>query len=135
MPYFVDTAFFLALVLERDQYHEAAVHWQQKAEGGFVTTDYVLVETVNGLSQQKFRPIADVLVRQVSAANEFEVIPASKELLDSGVALFRNRPDKDWSLTDCISFVVMADLRLTEALTSDHHFEQAGFRALLIRPK
>lgn len=131
MAYFVDTAFFLALVLERDQFHEAAVHWQEKAEGGFVTTDYVLVETMNGLSQRKFRGIADALVRQVRTADEFGVIAASKGLMDSGMELFRDRPDKDWSLTDCISFVVMRDLGLVEALTSDHHFEQAGFRALL----
>ncbi len=131
MPYFVDTAFFLALVLERDQFHEAAIHWQEEAEGGFWTTDYVLVETMNGLSQRKFRAVADAIVRQVRMADEFEVIPASQGLMDAGMDLFRNRPDKDWSFTDCISFVVMRDRGLTDALTSDHHFEQAGFRALL----
>jgi uncharacterized protein len=131
VPYFVDTAFFLALVLERDQFHQAAVQWQEKAEGGFVTTDYVLVETMNGLSQRKFRAIAEAMIRQVRTATEFEVVGASKNLMDAGIDLFRDRPDKDWSLTDCISFVVMRDLALTAALTCDHHFEQAGFRALL----
>jgi len=48
-----------------------------------------------------------------------------------GLELYARRPDKSWSLTDCISFVVMTDRGLTEALTGDHHFEQAGFRALL----
>jgi len=52
-------------------------------------------------------------------------------LFERGVGLFRQRPDKEWSLTDCISFVVMRDASLTEALTGDHHFEQAGFSALL----
>jgi len=46
--------------------------------------------------------------------------------------LFRNRPDKAWSLADCTSFVVMADHHLAEALTCDPHFAQAGFRALLL---
>jgi hypothetical protein len=52
-------------------------------------------------------------------------------MLDRGLTLFSRRPDKEWSLTDCTSFVVMQQERLTDALTTDHHFEQAGFRALL----
>jgi hypothetical protein len=59
------------------------------------------------------------------------MIPATQELFDRGVALYESRPDKEWSLTDCISFVVMADHGITEALTGDRHFEQAGFVALL----
>jgi hypothetical protein len=58
-------------------------------------------------------------------------VPASRELFDSGWALYQDRPDKDWSLTDCISFVAMRERGIIEALTGDHHFEQAGFRALL----
>jgi len=48
-----------------------------------------------------------------------------------GVALFRDRPDKHWSLTDCISFAIMGRLEIRDALTGDHHFEQAGFNARL----
>jgi len=59
-------------------------------------------------------------------------VPASAELVAKGVALFANRPDKDWSLTDCISFVVMEEQGIGEAFTTDHHFQQAGFTALLI---
>jgi hypothetical protein len=59
------------------------------------------------------------------------VVPASSELFDRGMSLYLARPDKKWSLTDCISFVVMEDRKVTEALTADHHFEQAGFVALL----
>ncbi len=131
MQYFVDTAFFLALVLERDEFHEAAVRWQEEAKGGFVTTNYVLVETVNSLSHHKLRATAAALVSHVRGASEFEVIPASEAMMDAGLALYRSRPDKDWSLTDCISFVVMRKCGLAEALTSDRHFEQAGFKALL----
>jgi predicted nucleic acid-binding protein len=58
-------------------------------------------------------------------------VPASPELFQRGVELFRARPDKEWSLTDCISFVVMTEKGLSEALTGDRHFEQAGFHALL----
>jgi len=132
MAYFVDTALFLALVLERDRFHDIAIRWQEKTEGGLVTTGYVLVETMNGLSQRKFRAVADALVRRVKMAEEFEVIPASENLMNAGMDLFRERADTDWSLTDRISFVAMRERGLREALASDHHFEQAGFRALLL---
>ena len=59
------------------------------------------------------------------------IIPADEELFQAGFDYFEARPDKGWSLTDCISFVVMEREQLTEALTGDHHFEQAGFTALL----
>ena len=60
-----------------------------------------------------------------------KIIPATADLFDRGVQLYAERADKEWSLTDCISFVVMADEGLADALTGDHHFEQAGFKALL----
>lgn len=60
-----------------------------------------------------------------------EVTPATRELFESGWNLYAARPDKDWSLTDCISFVVMQERGITDALTGDHHFEQAGFKPLL----
>jgi uncharacterized protein len=59
------------------------------------------------------------------------IVPAASDLLQQGFDLFSRRPDKEWSLTDCISFVVMEDYGLSEALTSDSHFEQAGFKKLL----
>ena len=59
------------------------------------------------------------------------IVPVSSRLIERGFALFANRPDKEWSLTDCISFVVMEEHSVTEALTSDGDFEQAGFSALL----
>ena len=62
---------------------------------------------------------------------QVKLIPPDVALFDAGVQLFANRPDKEWSLTDCISFVVMQQEGITQALTADHHFEQAGFQALL----
>ncbi len=59
------------------------------------------------------------------------IVPASRELFQRGVELFTQRPDKDWSLTDCTSYVVMKEQDIEDALTTDHHFEQAGFTVLL----
>jgi uncharacterized protein len=59
------------------------------------------------------------------------IVPPNQELFDEGIHLFAERPDKEWSLTDCISFIIMREYDLTDALTADHHFEQAGFRILL----
>jgi len=61
----------------------------------------------------------------------FQLVRATSDLIQRGKKLYRDRADKEWPLTDCISFVVMHDRGLSEALTADHHFEQAGFRALL----
>ncbi len=61
-----------------------------------------------------------------------EVVPLTPELFDRGFALFRSRPDKEWGLVDCISFTLMRERGLRTALTADIHFQQAGFRALLL---
>ncbi|MCG3197312.1 MAG: hypothetical protein GHCLOJNM_01797 [bacterium] len=70
-------------------------------------------------------------VRALMANPNAKVVPASRDLFEEGLSLFSRRPDKEWSLTDCISFVVMEREGLTEALTGDRHFVQAGFKALL----
>jgi uncharacterized protein len=76
------------------------------------------------------RPVFLDLIRALESDPETEIIPPDPALFARGLDLFARRPDKAWSLTDCISFAVMSERGLTEALTGDHHFEQAGFRAL-----
>lgn len=83
------------------------------------------------MSLPKDRELFTALLDGLKGNAKVTIIPASQELFDRGVEFFRERPDKEWTLTDCISFVVMADEELTDALTGDHHFEQAGFKALL----
>jgi predicted nucleic acid-binding protein len=65
------------------------------------------------------------------AQPNFHILPCTDDLLRQGIEFYDQRPDKEWSLTDCLSFVVMGRENLREALTGDHHFEQAGFTALL----
>ena len=85
----------------------------------------------DGLSAPANRSAFLLLLRSIEKNSAFEIVLPDSDLFERGIDLFSRRPDKAWSLTDCISFVVMTDRGLTEALTGDRHFEQAGFRALL----
>jgi len=128
---FADTFFYLAILNPRDAAHDRAVSLSQNLRGGFVTTEFILLELADGMA---YPPARETFVRfnaLLAADRQVEIIPASTELLRRGRNLYIDRPDKDWSLTDCVSFVVMREHGVTEALTGDHHFEQAGFVALL----
>lgn len=90
-----------------------------------------MIETGNFFRRTADRPFYLSLVDNLAVDENVQIILASRSLQQRGVELYRQRQDKEWSLTDCISFVVMADHGLTEALTADRHFEQAGFTVLL----
>jgi hypothetical protein len=128
---FGDTVYFLALVNGADAFHQQAVELSRHSPGPLLTTEWVLTEVGDALSQPANRPRFTQLIRLLLAQSDVAIIPASTDLFQLGCNLFAERQDKDWSLTDCISFVVMQEQKITEALTSDHHFEQAGFRCLL----
>ena len=134
-PIFLDTAYVNALVNTRDQWHDAAVQWQRKLSTDkrrLVTTEFVLVEIADGLAAVRFRVQAVQVIATLQASPLVEIIPASSRLFTAALELYRNRGDKDWGLTDCASFVVMSERGLLEALTTDDHFRQAGFRILLL---
>ena len=128
---FADAYYYLAFVNERDAGHVAAIQFSQIYAGDTVTTEWVLMEVADALSDPWQRPIFLELLTRLNNEPGVTIIEASHELFDRGIALFSQRPDKSWSLTDCISFVVMEQYGLTESLTADHHFEQAGFVPLL----
>ncbi len=133
---FVDSAYFVALSVETDQWHEAAAALLRKTEREnlhLVTTWPVLLEVGNSLAKRKFRSAGAALIESILSDPAFTIVPLDDELLHGGLKLFTDRADKEWSLTDCISFLVMRHHGLDEALTSDEHFEQAGFRALLLK--
>lgn len=131
---FVDSYFYLALINPRDGAHGRAVSLAKELRGQFVTTQWVLTEVADALSQPPGREKFRDLLEGIASDPRTEIVEASAETFQRGVELYAKRPDKSWSLTDCISFVVMSDRGLTEALTGDHHFEQAGFKALLRDP-
>jgi predicted nucleic acid-binding protein len=97
-----------------------------------VTTEFVLVEIADGLAAVRFRVQAVQVIATLQASSLVEIIPASSQLFTPALELYRGRGDKDWGLTDCASFVVMSEHSLSEALTTDNHFRQAGFRVLLL---
>lgn len=128
---FADTFYFIALLSQDDQAHLRAVEFSDSYNGQMVLTDWIITELADGMappaSRQKFVTFLEV----VRADPDVLIVPLGKDLQEEGLELYRNRPDKGWSLTDCISFIVMQREGLSEALTGDHHFEQAGFLALL----
>src|SRR5439155_1496907 len=96
-----------------------------------VTTEFVLIELGNAMSRGDRHEEFGSLVETLKQSVKVRLMPLSSEAFANGLKLMASRTDKDWSLVDCISFEMMRDLQLDEALTTDKHFEQAGFRALL----
>lgn len=130
-PVFADTSYYAALLSPKDYLHVAAVEWLREGLGPVVVTEFVLLELGNGFHSTTDRQLFVDFQSQLREDPNTALIPASSELLGAGLELFRQRVDKEWSLTDCISFVVMRRQGLTDALTADRHFTQAGFRAML----
>ncbi len=130
IPVFADTFYFIALLSPDEKTHAHAVEYAGLVDQ-LVTTEWILLELADGLCNTANRDRFPV-IRTGLFANPFaEVVPFDTTLHERAIALYVQMTDKEWSLTDCVSFLVMRDRGLTEALTADRHFEQAGFVALL----
>jgi hypothetical protein len=128
---FADTSFFFAFLNLRDEHHQSAVDFMARYHGTIVTTNWVLVELGNYLAASRYRRVFVEFVHRLCRDSRFAIISAHDVLFERGLRLYQRREDKRWSMTDCISFVVMHEQSLTNALTADHHFQQAGFEVLL----
>jgi uncharacterized protein len=128
---FADTFYYLALLSESDAAHDQAVRLSRDVAGRTVTTAWVLAEVADALAAPGLRFLFLALYERLRRNPNVTIVPPTAGLFQEGVDLYSQRSDKAWSLTDCISFVVMRQRELTDALTGDHHFEQAGFRPLL----
>ena len=131
---FVDTVAWIALVNARDSLNDRAreVFAKLRLQNyQFVTTEFVLLEFPNALSAPDFREKAAIFIEGLQQMTDVEIISVSSDLFAPGFGLYKNRPDKEWSLVDCTSFIVMEERKITESFTEDHHFEQAGFIKLL----
>jgi hypothetical protein len=130
-PCFADTFYFLAMLNPKDEAYPRATALTASLRRPLVTTTWVLTEVADALAHTRDRLLFPVFLSSLRADSRATVVPTSDDLFGRGVALYSARPDKQWSLTDCISFTLMRQLGIEEALTADHHFEQAGFRAML----
>jgi uncharacterized protein len=127
---FADTFFYLALLRKDDPAHERALRFA-RLRTTIITTEFVLLELGNACARASDHADYLALVAGIRASPRCRIISLDSGLLDRGMQRMGARTDKDWSLTDCISFVVMEDEKIKEALTADGHFEQTGFVALL----
>ncbi|NUQ65006.1 MAG: type II toxin-antitoxin system VapC family toxin [Pirellulales bacterium] len=128
---FIDTLFVVALINQRDQYHEQAAELAVSYEGQqFLTSDAVLLEIGNALAR-KYRRQAVEIIEGFLLSEDVEVVRVTAELFDRAFALYKAHEDKEWGLIDCISFIAMREAKIQDALTFDQHFVQAGFRALM----
>jgi predicted nucleic acid-binding protein len=130
-PVFADTFYWLALINPRDHAHQEALGLSQSLTQPVVTTEWVLTEVGDAMRQPANRPTFLKLLRDIASDPLTTVVPADHSWFERGVALYAGRLDKKWSLTDCLSFVVMQDMGLSDALTGDGDFRQANFRVLM----
>jgi predicted nucleic acid-binding protein len=131
---FLDTAYAIALASATDEFHVRALALAEELEASgtrLITTWAVLLEIGNALSKMQHRHAASQLLSSLRTDPSVEIVPLSDQLFEGAFKLYSERPDKEWGLTDCVSFVVMQGRGITDALTPDEHLQQAGFRALL----
>lgn len=129
---FIDTSYVLANVFKDDKYYIKAIELSKTIAANkinIITTELILIEIADSLTKVKFRNDAILAIRdlrKIAIVEQFNI-----DLLSRAWDLFNSRPDKEWSMTDCYSFVVMEKYSIKQALTTDKHFEQAGFEILL----
>ena len=127
---FLDTGYLIALAMARDEHHAAAqTHWRGVLAGrpALVTTSYVFAEVVAFLNRRGHHAKALAIGDALLASREIECVAVDERLFEQGWQLLRQHADKRWSLTDCVSFVVMRERGLSVAYGFDEHFVQAGF--------
>jgi len=132
---FLDASYAVALSSSRDLHHARAVALAERLKQAgtrLLTTRAVVLEIGNALARLRHREAAIRLLEAIDDDPQVEIVPLSDDLYRRAFDLYRSRPDKEWGLTDCVSFTVMRDRGLVNALTADEHYRQAGLRALLI---
>lgn len=131
---FLDTNGWLALLNVRDVNHaRAEAVWVELGTHGshVVLTDWIIAETGNGLARTRIRDRFAAAVDRIWTSPNVDVVMVDGLLLAEAVDHYRRHADKSWGLVDSASFLVMRDRGISEAFTSDRHFEQAGFAGLL----
>lgn len=132
----LDSTFIAGLINSRDQLHLQAKDFLPLVETAaeVVITEAVLIEVGNLLHSVQQRQRAAEFIDACYGTTNVTIVSVDTELLRKAVDFYRLHQDKDWGLTDCVSFVVMKERGLIMAMTADTHFQQAGFRALMLEP-
>jgi hypothetical protein len=128
---FADAFYFVACLNRADQHHKKAASFASQNQRPIVTTTWVLTEVADAFAASTARDRIAGFVAALEGDVNTRIVPATQALFHRGLERYAARPDKDWTLTDCISFVVMENEAITDALTGDQHFVQAGFKVLL----
>jgi uncharacterized protein len=128
---FADAFYFVARLNRHDQHHEGVLKFSRDFRARLVTSDWVLMEVADALAASESRGRVREFVLHLRGTAACEIVPASRQMLDRALDLYHQHADRKWTLTDCVSFIIMLERQLTDALTGDKHFEQAGFAALL----
>jgi predicted nucleic acid-binding protein len=133
--WFLDTGFVIALVSPRDKYHAIANELSERIEAEgiqLLTTEAILLEIGSALSKRAYREAGTQLIESIVSDHSFiDVEPLTTERLRRGFTLYKTHSDKEWSLTDCVSFDLMREQGVHEALSADEDFTQAGFTPLM----
>ena len=132
-PAFVDSAYYVAILLKTDALHERALRLSSITDEPTVTSDGVCMEVLAHVSDRgsHLRDLGLRLFDGLRDDPKVTIVRQTPELFDAGIELYRQRPDKGYSLTDCISMLVCRQLGIVDVLTHDRHFEQEGFSILL----
>lgn len=133
----IDTWALLALINRDDQWHRPAAELSRELHARsrpLLTTAWILAEFLGGAARPPLRPLAIQGVQQLRASPRVEIVPASPGDWEEGFQLYQDRPDKSWSLVDCLSILLCQRRGVVEVFTGDRHFEQAGLRVLCGRP-
>jgi len=133
---FADASFYTAISNRRDAYYARAIAWQDAVLGAkarIVTTEAVLWEYLNSCAVAAVRGYAYRAYKYLHADPQVEVIGFDPALSAAALHSYELHDDKDWGIVDCLSFEIMRERKINDALTTDRHFEQAGFRALLLQ--
>ena len=132
---FLDTSFVIALENKDDPHHARAKDIDDELlrdEAILIFHWGILIEIADGYARFARRTRGLELLARLTSESGYDLFPITETLPQAGLDLYRARIDKDWSLTDCISFILMKQRGVTESLTADSHFRQAGFKALLL---
>ena len=136
MNIFIDTSAYIALMNKNDQYHNSAkTYYKKQLKSGLrlMTTNFVICETLNFLRAKSDLNIAVKFWENIKKSKIVEEIHVTTDTENNAFELFKKYSDKDFSFTDCTSFVVMKQYNLTTSFTFDEHFRQIGF--LVVPPK